>query len=389
MIDEAVAAFRQVFGGAPAVCGVGPGRVELLGNHTDYNGGCVLTAAIDRRVVVAGRCVTGYRSRVHSVYLGQTAEFQAQSPAHDPAFPWADYVQGVAAVLSESGLVVPAFEAVITSDLPTASGLSSSAALEAATAQLIAGLTEFEPDRLELARLLQKAENEFVGVRCGILDQFSSIFGRADQVIYLDCGSLQHELLPLGEAGRAGPAIVLCDAQAPRSLAAGQYNQRRAECEQAASLLAVALGRPVERLCDVRLPEFEALAAALPDPVDRRARHVIGENDRVDRARQSLRTGRFGEVGKLLVESHLSSRVNFENSTDGLDLLQDLAVRQPGCLGSRLCGGGWGGNTVNLVAPQAVDEFAAAIVAGYRSVTGNTPPIHICRAADGAQTVRL
>jgi len=389
VIERCAHAFTHTFGDRPTACGISPGRVELLGNHTDYNGGRVLTAAIDRHVVITGRPRSGETARVRSVVMGGTTAFDVHRPARDPDAPWADYVQGVVAGLQLADVEVPAFEAVITSDLPAGSGLGSSAALEAAVVQLIACFSPLNLGSAELALLLQRAENDFVGVHCGILDQFSCLHGRAGEVISLDCATLAHELLSLGGPGPPGPAIVLCDSQTPRSLTSGYYNRRRQECERAAAMLAGLLDRPVERLCDMSLDEFEAVASELPDPLGRRARHVIGENDRVGLGREALRAGRLGEFGRLMADSHRSSRVNFENSTERLDLLQEIASRHPGCLGSRLCGGGWGGHTVSLVAPEAVDGFTAAVRADFRAATGETPAIHVCHAADRARHLLL
>jgi galactokinase len=384
IVDQAVAAFQHIFGQRPATCGIGPGRVEILGNHTDYNGGCVLTAAIDRAVVVVGRPCTGDQARVHSEALKATARFSIREPARDPGSGWADYVKGVVVMLQQAGVVVPAFEAVVSSDLPLAAGLSSSAALETATAQFLGCMTRIEIGSKDLALLLQRAENEFVGVRCGILDQFSSIHGRADHLLFLDCATLEHELLPLGDRP---PAIVLCDSQTPRSLATGHYNARRAECEQAAAKLAELLQRPVDRLCSVTEPELAGVESRLPDLARRRARHVLGENERVLRARSALRDHRLAELGRLMAQSQESSRVNFENSTDDLDVLCRIASEQPGCLGSRLCGAGWGGNTVNLVAPAAVEAFESMVAAEFEKASGRPPIVHVCRAADGARAV--
>lgn len=386
MIDEAVAAFERIFGRRPTACGVAPGRVEILGNHTDYNGGCVLTAAIDRSVAVAGRACAGEEARVHSLFMDSAASFSVRRPARDPDVAWVDYVKGVVTVLRQTGPDLPAFEAVIAADLPVASGLSSSAALEAATARFIGALTPLEVDPCELAVLLQRAENEFVGVRCGILDQFSSIHGLAGHAIFLDCATLEHERLSMGPDP---PAIVLCDSGVPRSLAAGLYNARRQECEQTARLLGELLGRPVHHLCEVTADEFREVASRLPQDPQRRGRHVIEENQRVRQARDALRAGRIADLGRLMHASHESSRVNFQNSTDELDLLCQIAAQQPGCIGSRLCGAGWGGCTVNLVAPPAVGDFGAAIASGFEPATGRPPIIHVCQAADAARTIPL
>jgi galactokinase len=399
VVAAAVAAFERIFGARPTACGIGPGRVEILGNHTDYNGGCVLTAAIDRRIVMAGRACPGDVTSIHSLAMGSTAGFSARQPVRDPDVPWADYVKGVIAVLRDAGAEVPAFEAVIADDLPMGSGLGSSAALETATAHLIGALTgrgrsaslptsfagvELQPT--ELARLLQRAEDEFVGVHCGILDQFSSIHGSADQVIFLDCATLEHELIALGERA---PAIVLCDTRAPRSLAAGRYNVRRGECERAARLLGESLGRPVDYLCEVTADELRTVDSRLPGALRLRVRHVIEENARVHQARNAIRAGRVEDLGRLMGASHESSRTNFQNSTTELDLLCRIAAEQPGCLGSRLCGAGWGGNTVNLVVPEAVESFRSVVAAAFQRATGREPAIHLCRAADGARSLRL
>ncbi len=399
VVAAAVAGFERIFGARPTACGVGPGRVEILGNHTDYNGGCVLSAAIDRCIAMAGRPCPGDVTSVHSLAMDSTASLSARQLVRDPDVPWADYVKGVITVLGEAGAAVPAFEAVIASDLPMGSGLGSSAALETASAHLIGAMTgggspgsvpivfagiELQP--VELARLLQRAEDEFVGVHCGILDQFSSIHGAADQVVFLDCATLEHELIPLGERA---PAIVLCDTRAPRSLVAGQYNVRREECERAAGLLGESLGRPVDYLCEVTADELRAVESRLPVAVRLRVRHVIEENARVHQARNALRAGRIEDLGRLMGASQESSRTNFQNSTTELDLLCRIAAEQPGCLGSRLCGAGWGGNTVNLVVPEAVASFGGAVATAFQTATGKEPAIHLCRAADGARSLRL
>jgi len=382
--DEARAAFQGVFGGTARACGIGPGRVELLGNHTDYNGGRVLTAAIDRAVVVAGGPRAGRRARVHSLVMGETAEFDLAQPQPHPTSTWVHYVQGVVAALRDNGADVPAFDALVAGNLPLESGLSSSAALATATAMFAGALCSWDAEPARLAGMLQRAENEFVGVRCGILDPFSSLAGRADAVICLDCATLDCQWLPLGERA---PVIVLCDSGTPRSLAAAAYNQRRAECEQAAGMLADLLGRSVRHLCEVLPEELDAVASRLPAPLDRRARHVITENARVEVARAALQTGQAAELGRLMIASHASSRADFENSTDRLDRLQQAALGVPGCLGSRLCGAGWGGSTVSLVLPDAVERFAAAIEEMWRAEEGvATPPaVLVCRASAGAR----
>jgi len=385
-VHQAVAEYERIFGARPEACGVSPGRVEILGNHTDYNGGCVLTAAIDRYLAVVGSACAGEIARVHSIHRNETAEFSVRQPEPRTPRSWIDYVQGVVTVLRPPGRALPAFQAVIAGDLPVGAGLSSSAALDVATAELLRCLASIELPSWELAGLLLRADNEFVGVPCGILDQFSCIHGRADHLMHLDCASLKHELLSLGEHA---PAIVLCDPRQPRSLAAGQYSDRRVECETAAKLLAGLLGRPVVHLCEVSCAELATVESKLPEVLVRRARHIIGEHERVGRARSALHAGRWTDLGGLFAASQESSRVNFENSTPELDLLCRLASAQPSCLGARLCGGGWGGHTINLVVSDAVESFRTAMMEGFHEQTGRPLLVHVCRAADGAMHLRL
>ncbi|MFH0980379.1 MAG: hypothetical protein V2A79_02430, partial [Planctomycetota bacterium] len=315
------------------------------------------------------------------------------------------------AVLRQAGVAVGGMEVVVTGDVPLGAGLGSSAALETAVAMLILRFHPHSLDTLELAKLLQRGENQFTGVRCGLLDQFSVLHGREDRVIFLHCGTDAHETLILG---RSVPAIIICNSGVSRAL--GQdapYNLRRAECEQAAMLLGRLLGRPVRRLCEIssaelatvtsgshpacgtgfpagRNNQLEGLSygnakrraepALLPEVLLSRARHVIEEHERVLAARDLLRRGMAHRLGPLLAQSHESSRALFENSCVALDRLCTAAAHQPGCLGTRLCGAGWGGCTVTLVAPDAVDAF----LKGMSAVAGASR-IEVCYASDGAR----
>ena len=392
--DIARAAFAEAFGGEPTALGRAPGRVELLGNHTDYNGGLVLAAAIDRSTVVVGWPSKGREARVRSANLGELDVFSVDEiEPESSADTWGRYVRGVTWAIRESyGPLTSGFEAALAGDVPIGAGLSSSASLQAAFALFLAGATLFpssggEPDeaaRMRLAQTLRRSENEFVGVASGLLDQFSALFGKADHAFVLDCRSLDHESLPLGEPA---PAIVVCDSKTSRRLADGMYNRRRAECERVVAYFQKR--RPdgsIRQLRDVTIDELRDAWSAL-DPVGRlRARHVLTENDRVIRGANALRSGDLIGFGSLMSASHASSRDDFENSSPALDALFEAAEESPGFLGGKLSGAGWAGCTVNLVQSEDAEAFAESLRTGYDRRTGLVPDVHICHAADGASS---
>jgi galactokinase len=384
---SARAAFDATFGPAPSVLARAPARVELLGNHTDYNGGLVLAVAIDRFTVVVGRPDHGRAGRARSVNFETFEAFDLD--ALEPGEPgsWGRYVRGVAwALHARRG-----FEAAIAGDVPLGAGLSSSASLQAAVALFLIGIGAADgrpradlddAARMSLAEALRRGENEFVGVQSGLLDQFSVLFGRAGHALSLDCRSLQWERLPLGDPA---PAIVVCDSKTSRRLADGTYNQRRAECERVVASFRERRGaEAVRSLRDVTLDELNESWADL-DPVARlRARHVLTENQRVRQGAEALRAGDLPAFGRLMSLSHASSRDDFGNSAPALDALIESAEAAPGFLGGKLSGAGWAGCTVNLVEPGRADAFAADVAAGYERRTGLRPEIHVCHAADGA-----
>jgi galactokinase len=341
-----------------------PGRVELLGNHTDYNQGVVLAAAIDRGLTVSGKAraddVVSFTSR-------DRAEVRLTSVAPQEKQRWANYPLGVVQQLQRGGYNLRGFDASVSGDVPTGAGLSSSAAFEVATAGFIMKLHGFKIAPLEVAKLCQRAENEFVGVQSGLLDQITSVFGRADHLVYLDCQSEEVRTIPFP----AGFALVIADSGMKHSLVAGEYNARREECAAAARSLGVRTLREVtpQRLDEAR-PSMDPL-------LYRRALHIVGENDRVWRAIAALQNGDAATIGQLMNASHESSRVNFENSTPELDSLTTRARSLPGVLGSRLTGGGFGGGSVSLVR----QEHADAVVEALRA---HSPAVFVCRIADGA-----
>ncbi|HWL51149.1 MAG TPA: galactokinase [Chthoniobacteraceae bacterium] len=352
-----------------------PGRVELLGNHTDYNEGFVLSAAIDRGVTVTGEATgTGLISLV-SEELGERLEIaEAAGVARQEAQSWANYPLGVWATFRNAGLPVGGFRASITSDLPLGAGLSSSAALEVATAKLLEKLFGLTLEPLELARLCRRAENEFVGVNCGLLDQVSSVFGRAGHAVFLDCREEKVEPVPFP----AGVSLLITQCGVPHQLSGGEYNERREQCFDAARRLGVRTLREVSSAQLLAAPDLPALSRS-------RALHVVGENERVLAAVAALRGGDVATIGRLMNQSHESSRRNFENSTPELDRLVAIAQSLPYVHGARLTGGGFGGATVTLVEQGQAAAVATELMARYHRETGHTAQSCECRLADGAR----
>lgn len=389
-------AFARSFGGRASAFGQAPGRVELLGNHTDHNGGLVIAVAIDRSTVVVGRPVAGREARVHSANLDEPDAFSIDRIEQGPEGDWRRYVRGVVWAADALGLLTSGFEAAIAGNVPLGAGLSSSASLQAAVAMFLlsAGLVErwgvgdFADDqegrnnRMMLASLLRKAENDFVGVNSGLLDQFSALFGKAGFALFLDCRSLAYDRLPLG---KPAPAIVVCDSKTSRKLADGMYNERRAECERVVAYFrAEPGGERVRQLRDVSHDDLTDCWTMLDAAGRLRARHVLSENVRVLLGVRALREAKLRDFGDLMSISHDSSRDDFENSSPALDALVDVARRAPGFLGGKLSGAGWAGCTVNLVEAAQAEAFAAAVRSGYAERTGVDPEIHLCSAADGA-----
>jgi galactokinase len=390
--QTALDAFVATFGGSPAVLARAPGRVELLGNHTDYNGGLVLAAAIDRDTVVVGRRREDRQAEVRSANLDEFEAFSVDALEPGPVGDWGRYVRGVAWALQErDGPLAAGFEAALAGAVPIGAGLSSSASLQAAVALFLlaaglvpGGASERLDDaaRMALAHTLRRSENAFVGVNSGLLDQFSTLFGRAGHALRLDCLTLDYERVPLGTPA---PAIVVCDSKTSRRLADGMYNRRREECERVVDYFRGLKGDQAVRLLrDVTLDELREHWDRL-DPVGRlRARHVLTENDRVRRGAEALKAGDVATFGRLMSASHASSRDDFANSSAALDALIEAAEAAPGFLGGKLSGAGWAGCTVNLVAAGRAEAFAEAVSRGYARATGVEPAVHICHAADGA-----
>lgn len=368
--------FRERFGTEGRIFRA-PGRVNLIGEHTDYNDGFVMPAAIQLATWIAIAPRQDQRVRVHSANLHLDFEFHLSENDPQPRRDWTDYVRGVAVLLERDGVKLDGADLLVESDVPIGGGLSSSAALEVATAYSLVSNAGQTMDPLKMAQLCQRAENEFVGMRSGIMDQFAACFGQRAHALLLDCRSMEWRPLPLPE----GLSLIVCNTMVKHSLADGEYNQRRAQCEEAARLF----GK--RSLREVTMADFQARETELPDLLRRRARHVLSENARTLEAAEALRGHDLETFGKLMYQSHASLRDDYEVSCRELDVMTQLAREVDGVWGARMTGGGFGGSTINLAPDSIADRFCEVVARGYREATGITPTITICRAERGAQEV--
>lgn len=355
-----------------------PGRVNLIGEHTDYNDGFVMPAAIDLYTQVTITPRDDRRLLFRSKSFCDDAEFDLDEPDPLAAGHWSDYVRGVAVTLERAGFRLKGAELEIRSTLPIGAGLSSSAALEVAAGYALLDNSGIEIDRTELAKLCQQAENDFVGMRCGIMDQFIACFGQAGPALMLDCRSLEYRLLPLPP----GVRLVICNTMVKHELAASEYNNRRAECEAGVRHFAKFVPS-VSSLRDVTMNDLESYERDLPEVIYKRCRHVITENARVLKAAIALERSDLNAFGVLMAASHRSLRDDYEVSCAELDTMVDLATQLEGVYGARMTGGGFGGCTINLVKADRVAEFTQDVARGYEDATGLVPEIYVCSTAAG------
>jgi galactokinase len=377
--------FQQQFAAQPSLLARAPGRVNLLGEHVDYNDGMVLPAAIDRAVSLAARPNEDGLVTLYAADLKQSVSFHLdgldgkKDTDGKPLPHWALYPAGVAWALQTSGLSVRGIQVVYTSDVPIGSGLSSSAAVEMAFGAAWQALGGWKLDKVSLAKKGQMAENQYVGVSTGLMDQFASTCGVKGHVLYFDTRSLEWEPIPLP----VDTAIVIADSGVRRSLVTSAYNERRASCEQAVELLKKYLPN-IHSLRDVSTVEFAAYSEFLPKTVSLRAEHIVKEIHRVEQAVGCLRNGDARLFGGLMYSGHNSLRDLYEVSCPELDILVSSTRAIPGCYGARLTGAGFGGCTVNLVEAGKADGFVQALHAAYQEKTGRDAAIYICQASDGA-----
>ena len=364
--------------GAECMRFAAPGRVNLIGEHTDYSGGFVMPAAIDFRTVAAIRGGSG-GIRIDSENFHETVEYSATEIPSAGRQHWSDYPMGVAWSLSQEGIRIPNFELSLSGDVPLGAGLSSSASIEVATAFALLALAGREMPLARIALACQRAENDYVGARCGIMDQFIACAGRVDHALMLDCRSLEYRLLPIPPEVR----IVICNSMVKHEHAGGGYNTRRREVEEGTRILH--RFRPaIAELRDARETDLNACAGQMPENVFRRCRHIITENKRVEDAAAALERGDLAAFGALMVDAHRSMRDDFQASCEELDILVEIASTLPGCCGARMTGGGFGGCTVNLVQQDSAEEFRVRIRERYRMATGFDAEVYLCRASGGA-----
>jgi galactokinase len=356
-----------------------PGRVNLIGEHTDYNDGFVLPAAIDRAITYAGRRRADRLVRIYSDDFKASVDIDLDDIQKDSKNTWSNFLRGVSKFLEADGHRLTGADIAFGGDVPREAGLSSSAAVEVGATAFWNKLLGLGLDPVYAVKLARRAENEFVGVPCGIMDQFISALGHRDHALFLDCRDLTYRHVPL----RAGVKIVVCNSGVKRALAQSEYEVRLKQCREAVAKIA-ATGRAVKSLRDVQLSDLQAARGTLDNLLWRRAHHVVSENQRVLEAVNVLENGELERFGELMNASHASLRDDYEVSCKELDTLVELARQQPGVLGARMTGAGFGGCTVNLVRAEAAKSFAQAVARGYENALGLKAEIYVCQASDGA-----
>lgn len=395
-MQDAQALFKKHFGHTPTYVVQAPGRLEVLGNHTDYNNGLVMSVAVDKYIYIAASPRTDGKVELVSTAFPNAEVFSISDIKPNPAASWANYVKGVLVQLKKRGVNFTGFNAAIHSTLPMGAGMSSSAALEVATAMTVRRLAPFAltdtglgtapkadakgvlpnvntAERMNFAKLCRAAENEFVGVPCGILDQTSSLFGKQAHVMEIDCASLT-----VGHAPLSGIAMVVCNSLVKHELVGGEYKELRDNCEAAAAKIGAKFLRTVE------LKQVLAAKDKLTQREFECAHHVVSEIARVVAGEKALRADDMAQFGQYMFQSHESSRDFLKNSTKELDILVDLARKHPACLGARLTGGGFGGATINMVKYHEVEPFIAHMTAGYEKAIGVKMTPLVCQVVDGA-----
>jgi galactokinase len=369
------------FGAEPAIF-VAPGRVNLIGEHTDYAGGFVMPAAIDFGTLAAITPRNDGRVVIWSENFHEQVSHQIDGLPKNGGGHWSGYPLGVVKILRDAGFPVPCLSLTVQGDVPLGAGLSSSASIEVATALAALSLANADPAREEIAKLCQRAENVYVGASCGIMDQFIACRGAVNHALLLDCRSLEYRLAPIPET----ISLVIANTMVKHAIAGGEYGIRRAEVEEGTAILR---GRrpEIQLLRDATTKDLEQWGAEMPGNVLRRCRHIITENLRTVAAADALAAGNLKKLGDLMAAAHASYRDDFEASCEEADTMVEAAQRLPGLVGARLTGGGFGGCTVNLVHAELAQDFAARLYDEYRARTGIDAEIYRCHASAAAHAL--
>jgi len=369
------------FGRTPTVSRA-PGRVNLIGEHTDYNDGFVMPAALEFATLTAASQRPDRRLTVYSMIMDETREFDLDAPPQGASGDWSDYVIGVALTLEMSGRRLSGADLIIWSDVPLGAGLSSSAALEVSVAHALLSESGLEFDPIEVAQICQRAEDDFVGMRCGVMDQYISCCGVAGHALLIDCRSLSSRHVAIAPNLR----LLIANSNVRHQHAGGEYNLRREACEEGVRLLSRLIG-PITALRDVTPEQLEAKRRKLPELIYRRCRHIVTENARVLEAERALNAGDFVACGRAMNASHVSMQKDFEITCPEVDMLAGLAQTVKGVYGSRMTGGGFGGCVVSLVEASAVDKATQILTDGYRIATGLDTDIFVCAPSDGVRLI--
>jgi len=375
-LSEVTKLFSERFGEEPQLVVRAPGRVNLIGEHTDYNDGFVLPLAIDRAIWIAARPRDDGQVVVHSINYDEPGTFSVEDLG-EKGEGWIEYLKATAWSLKDAGHKLAGFEGIVTGDVPLGAGLSSSAALEMATARMFAAVSDLDWDPAVMAKLGQRAENEWIGVNCGIMDQLISAAGRSNHALLIDCRSLETQPVPFPP----GVAIVVLDTSTRRGLVDSAYNERRSQCEAAAEHFGV------PALRDVTLGMFQNNGQSIDETTRRRALHVVTEDERTMMAVDAMRRGHLSALGQLMNQSHESLRDDYEVSSDALNAMVECARAHKACYGARMTGAGFGGCAVAVIDANQAEDFVISTGAAYKEKTGHEPAIYVCQATNGAEVI--